>query len=1162
MTDIKRFLLAALIISSSFANFGTADARTYYVRAGGSNSNTGLSWSTAWATPNQTNGRIAAGDTVLFGAGRYRGTQIVPPTGGTFSKRTVYACSTMTTATRGQAVISSGSLVTGWSAYSGSIYRVSVSGCTVPCLVENDYLLQPVDALSAVDRAGRYYYGSGYLYLWPLAGSNPNTMTYEMSCVDGVVTLPGNAHDHVLFFGLDFRVAISSVVAFNPNDNGMADSVIFSNCNLSRATHENGSNAAVVKSQQCYGSGDWGEYNAFVACSLSYCNSTGLSSGPHTGSGFIFYSARNTTIDSCVITHVIAEAVGLKMGNYVNTSGKNARNNCIKNCIIDGSQTFGGVNWGGRSLDRGIWISNKAEYDSVYGNIIMNCSNFGIDFHTSEPNFDDPNLGYTFVGNNTFYNCEQNINISPAMDVGFNQIKYNIGYATSFAKTIGFYVMGGEAPMETPPTEYYWRSNYGGVIDSNNWYTGTAAFVGSFTPNSGFSGTSWTSWRNAGFDVNSININPNFAGASFGDFTRPSSTQEMNRTYGGRIWTRYGAWQPPSGPCTLPGIPTLVSPVNAGTGLTLPLAVDWGDVATATSYLLQIDDNSDFSSPILSQNTGVSSYSATSLTPGVLLYWRVRAQNGCGSGSWSVSRTFTIACSLPGVPTLVSPSSGATGVGQPVSFDWSDISGATLYQIQVDNNSDFSSTNVNQQVVSSVHSAAGLNSGTLYYWRTRAQNICGWGSWSANRTFTTAGGDATPPVLSNIVGKNITDNFALITWTTNESATTQINYGTTTAYGSTTPLNSTMSTSHSQSVSGLSPWTTYHFRVRSRDAGGNEAVSGDYVFTTTEPLLDLDSGIQPTVSSSFPGYSPTRLTDDELNPYGGTASTWAATESSTQPHWVEFNFSTSRVIKRVVIYWAWNATQSRWMTSQQFRLQAWDGAAFTDIVTVNNALSDSCTFLSIAPTTTTRFRYYQPANMGPSTYPGVLWLSELDVFGLTNTAPGLPQLSSPASGMLVSSLSPTITLSNSLDAEGSVVKYHFQVSSNSSFTNIVAQTSAQPQGSLGTTSWVVNPALSAGATYYWRARAHDDFLYSSYTTSRTFVVSPTAVSYVCGDTDGSGMVTISDVVSLISYIFMGGAVPNPLQSADADCTGNVTVSDVVYLISYIFAGGQAPCAGC
>ncbi|MGB5138111.1 MAG: dockerin type I domain-containing protein, partial [Candidatus Zixiibacteriota bacterium] len=69
----------------------------------------------------------------------------------------------------------------------------------------------------------------------------------------------------------------------------------------------------------------------------------------------------------------------------------------------------------------------------------------------------------------------------------------------------------------------------------------------------------------------------------------------------------------------------------------------------------------------------------------------------------------------------------------------------------------------------------------------------------------------------------------------------------------------------------------------------------------------------------------------------------------------------------------------------------------------------------------------------------------------------------------------------------------------------------------------------------------------------------TITVFTCGDSDNTGIVTISDAVFLINYIFAGGPAPSPEIAADADCTGITTISDAVYLINYIFAGGPQPC---
>jgi thermitase len=88
------------------------------------------------------------------------------------------------------------------------------------------------------------------------------------------------------------------------------------------------------------------------------------------------------------------------------------------------------------------------------------------------------------------------------------------------------------------------------------------------------------------------------------------------------------------------------------------------------------------------------------------------------------------------------------------------------------------------------------------------------------------------PVITGVAPSGVTNTTATITWTTNRAATSQAQYGTTSAYGSTTPLDSTLVTSHSVALSNLAPATTYHYQVSSRDARGLVGASGDLTFTT------------------------------------------------------------------------------------------------------------------------------------------------------------------------------------------------------------------------------------------------------------------------------------------------------------------------------------------
>jgi hypothetical protein len=106
--------------------------------------------------------------------------------------------------------------------------------------------------------------------------------------------------------------------------------------------------------------------------------------------------------------------------------------------------------------------------------------------------------------------------------------------------------------------------------------------------------------------------------------------------------------------------------------------------------------------------------------------------------------------------------------------------------------------------------------------------------------------DTTPPAISGVSAGSIGASGATVSWTTDEPATSQAEYGTTTAYGSSTALDGSSSQAHSQTLSGLSASTLYHYRVKSRDAAGNLATSGDFTFTTAT------SGGSPPPPSSGP----------------------------------------------------------------------------------------------------------------------------------------------------------------------------------------------------------------------------------------------------------------------------------------------------------------------
>jgi len=98
--------------------------------------------------------------------------------------------------------------------------------------------------------------------------------------------------------------------------------------------------------------------------------------------------------------------------------------------------------------------------------------------------------------------------------------------------------------------------------------------------------------------------------------------------------------------------------------------------------------------------------------------------------------------------------------------------------------------------------------------------------------------DTTPPVISGVKVANVlSSGSAEITWNTDEPATSQVSYGTSASYGTLQPsqTDTTLATFHDVILNGLSPQTTFHYKVVSRDAEGNERSSPDATFATAAP---------------------------------------------------------------------------------------------------------------------------------------------------------------------------------------------------------------------------------------------------------------------------------------------------------------------------------------
>ena len=100
--------------------------------------------------------------------------------------------------------------------------------------------------------------------------------------------------------------------------------------------------------------------------------------------------------------------------------------------------------------------------------------------------------------------------------------------------------------------------------------------------------------------------------------------------------------------------------------------------------------------------------------------------------------------------------------------------------------------------------------------------------------------------ISNILSSSITETSADISWTTDELSTSQVEY-----WGRSRKLsllNWRMVTNHLVKLTGLTPSTTYSYRVRSVDKAGNKTVSEVGTFTTLQRIYSVSElSITPAV---------------------------------------------------------------------------------------------------------------------------------------------------------------------------------------------------------------------------------------------------------------------------------------------------------------------------
>jgi hypothetical protein len=493
-----------------------------------------------------------------------------------------------------------------------------------------------------------------------------------------------------------------------------------------------------------------------------------------------------------------------------------------------------------------------------------------------------------------------------------------------------------------------------------------------------------------------------------------------------------------------PSTPTLSSPSNGATGVSITPTLSWNASTGATSYQLQVSISPSFTTTIVNQSgITATSYAVSGLTNNTVYYWRVNATNASGTSSYSAPRSFTtVGVSSPPVPTLSSPSNGATGVSITPTLSWNASTGATSYQLQVSTSSSFTTTAVNQSgLTATSYAVSGLTNGTFYYWRVNATNAGGTSAYSTVWTFTTIVAAPSAPTLSSptngATGVSITPTLS---WNASMGAASyQLQVSISSSF-TTTLVDQSGITATSYAASGLTAGIVYYWRVNATNAGGTSVYSTTWNFTTAgvasspaAPML-----VSPGNGATGISTSPTML----WNASSGAASYQLQVSSNS-------NFSTTEVNQAGI-------------TGTSYRVSG----------LVNN--------------TTYYWRVNATNAGGTSLYSDVWSFTTTEIPQAPLTA---PTLGSPADGSTGVSTNPTLTW----NATAGALSYQLQVSTSPGFTSLIVDKSE-----ITSTSYTVS-GLVSNATYYWHVSTTYNNGTSPYSARRSFttmVSAPQAPSLV------------------------------------------------------------------
>ena len=279
---------------------------------------------------------------------------------------------------------------------------------------------------------------------------------------------------------------------------------------------------------------------------------------------------------------------------------------------------------------------------------------------------------------------------------------------------------------------------------------------------------------------------------------------------------------------------TLNGTVNAN-GASTTVTFNYG---TSTSYG---SIGTPTQSPVTGSTATAVSYALTGLTPNTTYHFRVVGVNSVGTTNGADS-TFTTSAIAPTAATKSPSSISSTAATLNGTVNPNNATSVVTFEYGTSTSYGSSATATQSPVTgtsaTSVSAAlTGLTPNTIYHFRVKAINTAGT-TYGADSTFTTS---AIAPTVATKSPSSISSTAATLNGTVNPNNATSVvtfDYGTSTSYGSSatatqSPVIGTSATSVSAALTGLTPNTIYHFRVKAINTAGT-TYGADSTFTTSK----------------------------------------------------------------------------------------------------------------------------------------------------------------------------------------------------------------------------------------------------------------------------------------------------------------------------------------